>query len=143
VSRDWEWIQRILGVRFEEFRVAEAHFFYSVFMHFSKFAKCMHWRFLILQLLCKWIVTITDHSLLSVLYMYDLFFNRYVTPWMKNWSVMLITGSLHPFIFTFCHRHSNFRLLDLSASEHWSPVMICGCYSSFAELLSKPSKQVF
>jgi hypothetical protein len=29
-------------------------------------------------------VTIADHSLLSKLYMYDSFLNRYVIPWMKN-----------------------------------------------------------
>ncbi len=77
-------------------------------------------------------------------YMYDSFFTRYVTPWMKNSSVMLLTGWLQPLFRPFCNRNSNFRLLDLSASEHWSPVSICGCYSSFAELLSyeKQSKHV-
>ncbi len=94
----------------------------------------MFWRFLIWQLLCEWQVTIEDHSLLSVLNMYASFFNRYVTPWMKISSVMLLTGWLSPFFRTFCNRNSNFRLLDLPASEHWSPLMICGCYSSFAEL---------
>jgi hypothetical protein len=91
------------------------------------------WRFIIWQLLCEWQVTIEDQSLLSVLYMYDSFFNRYVTPWMKNSSVMLLTGWLPPFYRPFCDKNSNFRLLDLSASERWSPVRICGCYSSFAE----------
>ncbi len=105
----------------------------------------MLWRFLIWQLPCEWSVTIEDHSLLSVLYMYDSFFNRYVTPWMKNSSAMLLTEWLQPFFRTFCDRNSNFRLLDLSASEHWSLVRICGWYSSFTELLSneKPSKHGF
>ncbi len=105
----------------------------------------MLWWFLIWQLLCEWYVTIKDHSLLSVLYMYDSFFNRYVTPWMKNSSVMLLPGWLPQFFKTFCHRNSKCCLLDLSASEHWSPVSICGCYSSFAELLSyeKPSRHDF
>jgi hypothetical protein len=73
------------------------------------------------------------------MYMYDSFFNRYATPWIKISRVMLLTGWLPPFFRTFCDRHSNFCLLDLSASEH------CGCYSSFEELLSyeKPSKHVF
>ncbi len=34
----------------------------------------------------------TDHSLLSVLYLNDSFFSRYVTPQMKNSSVMLLEG---------------------------------------------------
>jgi hypothetical protein len=54
---------------------------------------------------------------------------------MKNSSVMLLTGWLLQFFRFFCDRNSNFRLLDLSASDHWSPVRICGCYSSFAAVL--------
>ncbi len=105
----------------------------------------MLWWFLIWQLLCEWQVTITDKCLLTVLYMYDSLFNSYVTPWMKNSSVMLLTRWLPPFLFHFCDWNSNFRLLDLLASEHWSPARICSCYSSFAELLSdeKPAKHVF
>ncbi len=116
-------------------------------MPFSCFnsKNCVLLRFFIWQFLCIWQVTIKDHSLLSVLYMYDSFFNWYVTPWMKNSSVMLLTGWLPSFFRPFCDRNNNFRLLDLSASEHWSPVRICSCYSSFVELLSyeKPSKHVF
>jgi hypothetical protein len=110
-----------------------------------QFEKCVLWRFLTWQLLCKWYVTIQDQSLLSVLYTYDSFFNKYVTSWMKNSTLMLLIGWLPPCFRTFFDRNSNFRLLDLSASEHWSPVRICGWYSSFAELLSyeKPSKHAF
>jgi hypothetical protein len=78
-------------------------------------------------------------------YMYDSFLNRYVTPWNKNSGVTLLTGCLPTFCRTSCDQNSNFCLLDLSASEHWSPVRICSCYSSFTELLSyeKPPKHVF
>jgi hypothetical protein len=40
----------------------------------------------------RMIVTIADHSLLFVLYMYDSFFNRYVTPLMKNSSMTYLIG---------------------------------------------------
>jgi hypothetical protein len=74
-------------------------------------------------------------SYISAVHMWS-FFNGYVTPWMKNSSLMLLTGWLLPFFLTSCDQNSNFRLLDLSASDHWSPMRNCGCYTSFAELLS-------
>ncbi len=92
-------------------------------------------RFLIWELLCKWWVTTADHSLLSVLYLYDSFFSRYVTPQMKNLSVMLLAGWFPQLFF----KHSSIvtvhtsQMLDLSVSEQWSPVLICRCYLSFAE----------
>ncbi len=39
----------------------------------------MFWRFLLWQLLCKWWVTTADHSLLLVLYLYNLFLFATVT----------------------------------------------------------------
>jgi hypothetical protein len=121
VSRDWEQMQWIPSDRSEECRVAGTYFFLFRWMPFSCINSKKHALAVYLwQLLCEWEVTIEDHSLLSVLYMYDSFFYRYVTPWMKNSSVMLLTGWLPPFFRLFCDRNSNFRLLDLPASEHWS-----------------------
>ncbi len=67
--------------------------------------KSMLWWFLICQLLCKWWVTTADHSLLSVLYSYDSFFRRCVSPQTKNSSVMLLAGWFPQFfrIFRDCN----------------------------------------
>ncbi len=61
--------------------------------------KSMLWQFLIWELLCRWWVTTADHSLVSVLYLYDSFFCRYVTPQMKNLGVMLLAGWFPQLIF--------------------------------------------
>ncbi len=94
----------------------------------------MLWRFLIWELLCKWWVTTADHSLLSVLYLYDSFFSRYVTPQMKNLSVMLLAGWFLQLFWTFCDRNRTSRLLDLLVSEQWSPLLICGCHCTHHSL---------
>jgi hypothetical protein len=93
----------------------------------------MLWRFLIWELLWKLWVTTADHSLLLVLYLYNSFFSRYVTSKMKNLSVMLLAGWFPQLFWTFCDHNSTSHLLNLRVSEQWSPVLICGCYSSFAE----------
>jgi hypothetical protein len=68
---------------------------FSCFDHKKKLC-----RFLIWQLLCGWWVTTVDQSHPSVLYMYDWFFNRYVTPQMKKLIVTLLAGWL-PHFFEF------------------------------------------
>jgi hypothetical protein len=100
--------------------------FDEIFMFY--FLKSMLLRILIWELLCKSWVTIADHYLLSVWYLYDSFFSRYVTPQMKN-----LLDDFRNFFLTFCDGNSTSHLLDLLVSEQWSPVLICGCYSSFAE----------
>jgi hypothetical protein len=96
----------------------------------------MLWRHLIGQLLCKWWVTSADHSLLSVLYIYNSLFNRCVTPRMDNSSVMQPTKWLPPFFRTFCDQNSNFRLLGLWASEHLSTFFICSRHLVITESLT-------
>jgi hypothetical protein len=46
---------------------------------------------------------------------------------------MLLAGLFLQFFQTFCDCNGTFRLLDVLESEQWSLVLICGCYSSFAE----------
>jgi 6-pyruvoyl-tetrahydropterin synthase len=59
-----------------------------------------------------------------VQYLYDSwFFSKYVTPQMKNLSVLLFSEWLRNFFRTFCDRDSTPCLLDHLASEQWSP---CG-----------------
>ncbi len=98
---------------------------------------CFNWKnklypFVVWQLLRGWWVTTTDQSHPSVLYMYDRFFNwyPYVTPQMKKLIVTLLAGWLPPFFQVFYDRNCTFRLLLLSARDHWSPVPNCCCYSS-------------
>ncbi len=124
------------------------HIFIPFWFHFHVVIKKMHaltvsHLTVTLRVISKNRRSFSSFSAVHV--MYDYFFQRYVTPWITNSGVMLLTGWLPPFFRNFCNQNSNFRLLDLSASEHWSPVRICGCYSSFAELLSgeKQSKHVF
>ncbi len=57
-------------------------------------------------------VTIKDHSLLSVLYMCDSFFNRYVTPWMKNSNFLELSaiGTVTSACLIFGHGSTDLRL---------------------------------
>ncbi len=83
----------------------------------------MLWQFLICESLCKWWVTTADNYLPSVFYLYDSFFSRYVTPQMKNSSVMLLAGWFLQLFRTFCECNRTSYLHDLSVSEQWSPVL--------------------
>ncbi len=89
----------------------------------------------------NWWVTTTDHSLQSVLYLYDSFFSMYVSPQMKNSSVMLLARSISAIITV------PYLLTALSIGK-WAMItgadlrllliirrVISGCYSSFAEWL--------
>ncbi len=75
---------------------------------------------------------------------YDSFFNRYVTPWMKNSSVMLLTGWLPPFLRTFVIGTvtATYLIYWQVSIDHW-----CGsvAVTHHSELLSyeKPSRRVF
>jgi hypothetical protein len=44
--------------------------------------------------LCKWWVTTADHSFQSVMYLYGSFFSWYVTPQIRNSSMMLLDGAI-------------------------------------------------
>ncbi len=69
--------------------------FEKIFMFIYK--KNMFWQFLIWQLLCKWLVTTADHSLLSMLYLYNSFFSRYVTPKWRTWACSYLLDDFRNF----------------------------------------------
>jgi hypothetical protein len=137
VTRVWEWTKMILVERslhsFYPHRSIFLALFDEIFM-FWLFLKSILWPFLVWELLCKWWVITADHSLLSVSYFYHSFFSRYVTPQIKNSSVMLLAGWFMQLFRTFYNRNSTCHMLDLTVSEQWSLGLIWGCYTSFAEL---------
>jgi hypothetical protein len=71
-------------------------------------------RFLIWQLLYGWWVTTKDQSHPSVLYMYDWFFNRYVTPHIKKSIMTLLSGWLPPLFWVFSNWNCTLSFLLLS-----------------------------
>ncbi len=81
----------------------------------------MHWQFFHLTVTLQKMSNNCTHSVLSVLYLYDSFFSRYIIPQMKNSSVMLLAGWFPQFFFvTFCDCNNTSCLLDLWASvQHW------------------------
>ncbi len=93
-------MQWIPSFRSEECRVVRAYF-YSVLEPFFlfNFEKCMSLAVSHLTVTLRMMSRkIADHSLLLVLYMYNSFFNRYVTPRMKYSSMRLHAGWLLPFL---------------------------------------------
>ncbi len=141
--QDWERIQWIPSDRSEECRVAGAYFFLF---------RC-HFHVLI------WKIVVLAVSLLTVTLKMTSNYQRsfssiggtcmihssigMLLPGWRTRAWCYLLGYCRHFFRTFCNQNSN--LLDLSAIEHWSPVRICSCYSSFTELLSyeKPWKHVY
>jgi hypothetical protein len=120
VSQDWvfSWFQ-LTNITLQEQN------FYSFWRHFHVLIyKFMFGWFLIWQSLCNWRQMMNDSpdsSHWSELC--DRFITRYVTPKLKKSSVTPTAANLVLLFQTLCNGNSIFRLLDLSASEHWSSLL--------------------
>ncbi len=122
-----EWV---VCERSKELRIARAYFlmlFDVIFMFNFKNTYTLCW-FLIWQVLCRWWVTTSDQSH-PLVYTWMIDSTIVMYPKMKKSIVTFLAGRLPPFIRVFCNRNCTLRLLLLLASDHWSPVPICGCYS--------------
>ncbi len=94
VSWDWDWLEWVLNDRSEEHGVAKANYWHFLtwflFFYYKKTCFCSFHRTITLRMMSN--NRSTAHP--TVLYMYDQFLNRYVTPQMKKLSVILLAGCL-------------------------------------------------
>jgi hypothetical protein len=94
----------------------------------------MYWRFLVWQLLFIQTLWNNCRSFPSIGVIFVRFFIKYVCfssdEEIKRNITCWMTATI---VSDFCGWNSNFCLLDLLASEHWSPVLIYVCYTSLAE----------
>ncbi len=137
VSRDWKALQWIPSDGYEEFTVGPEHIFKSsaLFSCINYFKKTWFCSFLYHSHSAndEWQprIDLLDPSCTCTI---DFSKGMQLFIWLSPAWCQLLAD--HCYYFKLCEWNGTLRLLDLSASEHWSRVMICGCNSSFAELLS-------
>jgi hypothetical protein len=134
VSWDWDWLEWIVNERSKELRMPE-HIFIVFWCHllvltFLKQALPVSHLTVTLRMMSN-----NRRSVSSIIFVHVWSILQEVSYSPDEEIDRDITFRMIAAIFRvfFCDQNCTLRLLLLSASDHWSPMLICGCYSSFAE----------